>query len=57
MDEIDEIKKEAEMQIDLIFKVGKEHQCLAEEAIGNVAALKALGGDTELIRLLLGNQS
>ena len=60
-DEYDELLKqvdaEAKRSVDLNRKIAESHQRQSEEVIASVAALKALGPQSdELLKAVLGNQ-
>ena len=55
--DIQEIWSEAQLEIEVNHQVGKNHQFLVEETIGNLAALKALSSSDEVLIEMLGKNS
>jgi hypothetical protein len=55
--ELDDIKREAELQLDLNDQMWDNHQKRCEESIMNLAALIELRPDElELLKAMVGNQ-
>ena len=47
LSELEMIRKEGEIMLDLNKKMGDNHQYLVEESIMNLAAIKAINADIE----------